>query len=39
VDAPSQTSDRPCPIGFVVAPAFVGALVWLYALLTSLTPY
>jgi hypothetical protein len=32
------TTDRPCPLVFVVAPAFVGALVWLWSLLGRLTP-
>ncbi len=32
----SPPSDRPCPIGFVVAPAFVCALLWLYAMLGGL---
>ena len=27
------TNDRPCPVGFVVVPAFIGALVWLCVLL------
>jgi hypothetical protein len=31
-------ADRPCPIGFIVMPAFVSALVWLYALLGSMAP-
>jgi hypothetical protein len=35
---PNMPSDRPCPIGFVVTPAFVCALVWLYAVLGALTP-
>jgi hypothetical protein len=31
-------ADRPCPIGFIVTPAFVCALVWLYAVLSQATP-
>jgi hypothetical protein len=31
-------ADRPCPIAFVVTPAFVCALVWLYALLGQMVP-
>ena len=31
-------TDRPCPLGFVIAPAFVGALVWLCMLLGRLAP-
>ena len=30
-------TDRACPLAFVVAPAFVGALVWLCAMLAGLT--
>jgi hypothetical protein len=37
-DLANLPSDRPCPIGFVVLPAFVSALVWLYALLGQMTP-
>ena len=31
------TSDRPCPLAFVVVPAFLGSLVWLYTLLSHMT--
>ena len=31
-----QTTDRDCPVGFVVVPAFLGGLVWLYALLAHM---
>ena len=37
-DFANLPSDRPCPIGFVVMPAFVCALVWLYALLGPMAP-
>jgi hypothetical protein len=30
-------TDRPCPLAFVVVPAFLSGLVWLYALLSHLT--
>jgi hypothetical protein len=30
------TADRSCPIGFVVLPSFIGALVWLYLLLSRM---
>jgi hypothetical protein len=32
------SADRSCPIGFIVTPAFVCALVWLYAVLAQATP-
>jgi hypothetical protein len=28
------TTDRPCPLAFVVVPAFLGGLIWLFALLS-----
>ena len=31
------TNDRPCPLAFVVVPAFLSGLVWLYALLSHMT--
>jgi hypothetical protein len=30
-------ADRPCPLPFVVAPAFVVALLWLCAMLARMT--
>lgn len=34
----SHSADRPCPWGFVVAPAFLVTLVWLCTLLSRLVP-
>ena len=31
-----STTDRPCPLPFVVVPAFIGGLIWVYVLLTHL---
>jgi hypothetical protein len=28
-----RATDRPCPIAFVILPAFVGAMLWLWAIL------
>ena len=28
------TSEHPCPLGFVVLPAFVGGLIWVVVLLS-----
>jgi hypothetical protein len=38
MDPPANLStlDRPCPLPFVVVPAFVGGLIWVYALLTHI---
>ncbi len=33
----NPTTDRDCPVVFVVAPAFLCGLVWLYTLLTHMT--
>jgi hypothetical protein len=30
--------DRPCPLGFIIAPAFLVTLVWLCTLLSRLAP-
>jgi hypothetical protein len=30
--------DRPCPLAFVVVPAFLSGLIWLYALLSHMAP-
>jgi hypothetical protein len=41
VDRESQvplSDDRPFPLGFVIAPAFLGGLVWLCAMLARLAP-
>jgi hypothetical protein len=32
-----SSTDRPCPLAFVVVPAFLGTLVWLYALLSHVS--
>ncbi len=37
-DTPIQADDRPCPLGFIVLPAFVGGLVWICAMLARLSP-
>jgi len=37
-NAPNQVSDRSCPILFIVLPAFVGCLVWLWAVLGRIGP-
>jgi hypothetical protein len=34
----STVADRPCPMMFVVLPAFVGALIWLCVLLNRISP-
>lgn len=31
-------ADRPCPMGFIVAPVFLVTLVWLCTLLSRLAP-
>ena len=30
-------TDRPCPLAFVVVPAFVSGLIWVYVLLLHMT--
>ncbi len=30
--------DRPFPFGFIIAPAFMGGLIWLCAMLARLNP-
>ena len=37
-NTPNPVSDRPCPILFIVLPAFVGCLVWLWAILGRIGP-
>jgi hypothetical protein len=34
----TPVAERECPLGFVVAPAFIVALVWLCALLARVGP-
>ena len=34
---PLPVTDRSCPLPFIVAPAFVGALVWLCTMLAGLS--
>lgn len=38
MQVPAQTlhDDPPCPMGFVIIPAFIGALVWLCVLLHAM---
>ncbi len=31
-------TDRPCPLGFIIAPVFLVTLVWLCTLLSRLAP-
>jgi hypothetical protein len=31
-----STTDRPCPLAFVIMPAFVGGLIWVCVLLAHL---
>lgn len=31
-------NDRPCPMGFIIAPIFLVTLVWLCTLLSQLAP-
>jgi hypothetical protein len=41
VDTDTQTpltDDRSYPFGFMIAPAFVGGLIWLCAMLARLAP-
>ncbi len=41
VDTESQVplaDDRPFPFGFIIAPAFMGGLIWLCAMLARLNP-
>jgi hypothetical protein len=33
-----RVQDRPCPILFVVLPAFVAGLLWLYTMLSRVGP-
>jgi hypothetical protein len=33
-----RTEERPFPFGFIIAPAFLGGLVWLCAMLARLNP-
>jgi hypothetical protein len=35
---PNHVADRPCPMMFVVLPAFVAGLIWLYTMLSRVTP-
>jgi hypothetical protein len=35
---PRLTDDRPCPLGFIILPAFMGGLIWLCAMLARLAP-
>ncbi|HYT92332.1 MAG TPA: hypothetical protein VEL76_26700 [Gemmataceae bacterium] len=37
-DSIPPTADRPCPLAFIVTPAFVGGLVWLCAMLARMSP-
>jgi hypothetical protein len=33
----APAADRPCPLPFVIAPAFVAALLWLCVMLARMT--
>jgi hypothetical protein len=35
---PALNDDRPCPVGFIILPAFMGGLIWLCAMLARLAP-
>ena len=37
-DTPAPPAERSYPLGFVLAPAFIGGLVWLMAMLARVTP-
>jgi hypothetical protein len=34
MQSPLPMTERPCPLGFVVLPAFVGGLIWVFVLLS-----
>ncbi len=37
-ESPAPVAERSYPLGFVLAPAFIGGLVWLLAMLARLSP-